>query len=222
MEVETSSLPENGNVSQKNDSHSCLCLLKDNTAWVDLILSKTALILATVIILAAVYSLAGSSSELVKKDELELITVDLVSNIDAAGGTGSDAGNIVIYSFDLNSEELVEYEKMNISVSGEYVRCALEDGSTNIVAARPLSYSTLPFSPEHLRTLLSGQFAADGSIGQPVNSSFPYNDVTDFLSLNSAEALNLNTSRDVFIEKRSVFVVDGSEVNELEYVLVYQ
>ena len=197
--------------------------ISDEKAWADLLLSKTALIIATMIILTAVYALAASSSDVVKKDELEVITVDLVSNIDSLGSVHSIAGNdAIIYTFDSYTEQLIDHNKLNISVTGEYVTAGFEEDRQTIRAARMLSYRTLPFSPDELRDLLIKKFGANGNISQPVNSVFPYTDVTDLLSIEAAEELYLNTSKDVIIEQASIFVADGSEVNELEYVLVYQ
>lgn len=210
-------------VSYKKRKASFRCFLNDTCAWIDLILSKTALIFATMIILMAVYSLAGSSSDLVKKDELETVTVDLVSGINAAGCMHPEsADSLKVYSFDMHSERLIGRENLNILVSGEYVVCTYEDNGRNITSARALSYRTLPFSPSELGTMLSGYYGSDGSVNHPLYSDFPYTGVTDFLSAASAEGLYLNASKDVCFEKKSVFVTDGSEVNELEYVLVYQ
>jgi len=195
----------------------------DNSAWVDLILSKTALIIATVVILAAVYSLAASSSDIVKKNELEVITLDLVSNIDYVGTIHSDTDNAAkVYNFDTSSRQLIDSGGLNISITGEYVSCTFADDINDLSSVRALSYRTLPFNPIILRNMLIGKFAADGNISQPVNSMFPYTDVTEFLNISTAEELYLNTSKEVHIEKASVFVTDGSEVKELEYILVYQ
>ncbi|WP_292469782.1 hypothetical protein [Methanolobus sp.] len=223
IKVEIASFSRENAVSQKNGSGTFRYLLNNTDAWVDLILSKTALILATVIILAAVYGLAGSSSDLVKKDELEVIAIDLASNIDAAGSIHSiTRDGVKTYSFDAYSGQLIDYDKMDISVSGEYVVCTFADNGHNISAARQLSYKTLPFSPIQLRILLNGQLGANGDRSHPVNSVFPYTDITEYLAITATEEFYLNTSKEVRIERASVFVTDGSEVNELEYVLVYQ
>ncbi|SFM16839.1 hypothetical protein [Methanolobus profundi] len=201
-----------------------ICQLIDNDrAWADLILSKTALILASVVILTAVYALAASSSDVIEKNELELITVDLASHIDSAGSIHPGTENLTVtYVFDTYAGQLISHERLNISVTGEYVTSSFEDDGNTICAARALSYRTVPFSPENLRSVLTGKFAADGTRDQPINSPFPYTDVTDLLSSTAAEELYLNTSRDVIIEQASVFVTDGSEVRELEYILVHQ
>ncbi|WP_094228001.1 hypothetical protein [Methanolobus psychrotolerans] len=198
-------------------------LTGDNSAWTDLILSKTALVFATVVVLAAVYSLAASSSDIVKKNELEVITLDLTSNIDSIGSIHSNTDKpATIYFFDTSSRQLIDNSKLKISVSGEYVSSTFADNGRNMSAVRTLSYRTLPFSPDEFRNMLNGKFAADGNINHPVHSLFPYTDVTDFLAIAAADDLSLNTSKGVRIEKTSVFVTDGNEVNELEYILVYQ
>ena len=198
-------------------------LSNDNNAWVDLILSKTALIIASAVILAAAYSLAVSSSDMVKKNELEVITLDLVSNIDSVGTIHSDTDNVAkLYTLDTSARQLIDGGGLNISVTGEYVSCTFTDDIHHLSSVRPLSYKTLPFSPIKLRSVLTEKFAADGNISQPVYSIFPYTDVTDFLDIIATEELYLNTAKEVHIEKASVFVTDGTEVKELEYILVYQ
>ncbi|MDY0386684.1 MAG: hypothetical protein RBT65_06035 [Methanolobus sp.] len=195
----------------------------DDTAWVDLLLSKTALIIATVVIIAAVYHLGSISSDMVKKNELEVIAIDLASNIDSVGTVHSGTDNAVkIYNFDSSAVQEIDSNRLNISVSGEYVSCTFSDDGNKLSAVRPLNYRTLPFSPKNLRNILTREFSADGNSSQPVNSIFPYTDLTEFLSIAAAEELSLNISKEVNIEKTQVFVTDGNEVNELEYVLVYQ
>ncbi|WP_340818821.1 hypothetical protein [Methanolobus sp. WCC4] len=198
-------------------------LIDDDNAWADLILSKTALILATVIILTAVYALATSSSEIIEKDELEVLTMDIASSIDSVGSVRSGTGNVTrTYTFDTHNELIIDYKRLNISVSGEYVTAGFDDNGNTVRAARALSYRTLPFSNVELRGLLKDRFAAEGTENQPINSAYPFTDVTEFLSIEAADAIHLNTSMDVLIEKVSVFVTGGSEVKELEYILVHQ
>ncbi|WP_342305705.1 hypothetical protein [Methanolobus sp. ZRKC5] len=146
----------------------------DNTAWVDLILSKTALIIVTVVIFAAVYNLTSISSDMVKKNELEVLAIDLASNIDSLGSIHSGTDNAVkIYNFDSSARQLTNRGRLNISVTGEYVSCTFSDSGNNLAVVKPLNYRTLPFSPENLRNLLTGEFAADGNASHPVNSIFP-------------------------------------------------
>ncbi|SDF84270.1 hypothetical protein SAMN04488589_1492 [Methanolobus vulcani] len=198
-------------------------LITDDSAWIDLLLSKTALILATLIILAAVYSLAGSSADLVRKDELEIIATEIASNIDSAGSSRSDNSvNCITFDPESYEQQLSKRNELNISVSGEYIFCTLTENGRDISAARQLSYRTLPLSPNKFRNLLSGTFGADGNSSQPINSAFPYADVTDFLADRGTGELYLNTSKELHIQKTTVFVTDGSEVNGLEYILVYQ
>ncbi|TQD26284.1 hypothetical protein [Methanolobus vulcani] len=198
-------------------------LITDDSAWADLLLSKTALILATVTILMAVYSLAGSSSDLVRKDELEIITVDIASNIDSMGAAHSDSS---ISYLELNPEryeqQLTLKSDLNISISGEYVFCTLKENGHDISAARQLSYRTLTLNPQELRNILTGTFGADGNISQPIISVFPYADVTEFLAGMGTDELYVNMSKEIHIQRTTIFVTDGSEVNGLEYVLVYQ
>jgi hypothetical protein len=198
-------------------------LITDDSAWADLLLSKTALILATVTILIAVYSLAGSSSDLVRKDELEIIAVDIASNIDSIGAAHSDSS---LSYLELNPEsyeqQLSLKSDLNISISGEYVFCTFKENRQDISAARQLSYRTLTLNPQELRNVLIDTFGADGSISHPINSVFPYTDVTEFLAGRGTDELYVNMSKELHIQRTTIVVTDGTEVNGLEYVLVYQ
>jgi hypothetical protein len=198
-------------------------LMTDESAWADLLLSKTALILATVIILMAVYSLAGSSAEIARKDEVETIATKIASNIDLAGSSRS-GNSLNCMTFDPESSEmqLSKISDLNISISSEYIFCTLKEKGKDISAARQLSYRTLPFSHDKLRDMLSVRFGADGNISQPISSVFPYTDVTGFLDNKGTDELYLNMSQELCIQKTTIFVTNGGEMNGLEYVLVYQ
>jgi hypothetical protein len=197
-------------------------LTADDSAWADLLLSKTALILATVTILMAIYSLAGSSSDLVRKGEVEIIIADIASNIDSVGSSHSDNSNSYVKLNPDYELKLSSRSDLNISISSEYVFCTLKENGQDISAARQLSYRTLTLNPQDLRNILVCTFGADGNISQPINSFFPYTGITELLANRGSDELYLNTSKEVHIQKTMVFVTDGSEVNELEYVLVYQ
>ncbi len=198
-------------------------IFDDEKAWADLILSKSALIIASAIILLSVYNMGFVSSDVVKKNEIESLTYTIASEIDSVGSARLDTDQASKnYSFDVYAGRSIIYEGLEISVSGEYVRCILSDEKHTIYSARQLSYRTIPISPCELQNLLSCRFAADGSINHPINSSFPYSELTNFLGTAATQERNLNLSRDVRIEKVSVFVTDGNGVKELEYVLVYQ
>ncbi|WP_407355886.1 hypothetical protein [Methanolobus sp. WCC5] len=200
-------------------------LHRDANAWVDLILSKTALIVASAIILVGLYNLAALHADIAKKDKLDALTFDIASGIDSVGSSPSGTAYAVKhYSFDAYSGLLMpeDYEKLNVSVTGEYVACTYQDKDHKINSARSLSYRTLPFSPSELEDLLSIEFGDDGTIVQPIHSLPPYTDVTGFLALASAEERHLYIKEEILIEKVSIFVTEAGEVRELEYVLVYQ
>jgi hypothetical protein len=198
-------------------------LMTDESAWADLLLSKTALILATLIIMIAVYSLAGSSADIVRKDEVEIIATKIASNIDLIGSSRSGY-SLNYMTFDPESSEmkLNKRSDLNISISSEYIFCTLKENGQDISAARELSYRTLPFSHDKLRDMLSVRFGADGNISQPISSVFPYTDVTGFLDNKGTDELYLNMSQELCIQKTTIFVTNGGEMNGLEYVLVYQ
>lgn len=195
----------------------------NDRAWIDLILSKTALIFASIIILAALYHLSADLQQADKQRHLDAIAQDFRSAIDLAGQSphGTSSANIS-YSFDTYGPEGKLTGQPDAWVSGEYVVISYEENNRNIYAVKPLAYRTLPYNETVIRDKLLNQFSASGESADPIVSPFKSSNVTEFLTTLGTKEKNLNTSTKVHIVKSLIYLENGTEVRELEYVLVYQ
>ena len=207
------------NIPQKHPFH----FIADDRAWIDLLLSKVALIFASIIILAALYHLAADAGRMNHDRQLDAIAQDFRSAIDSAGKSSYEAGG-KIYIFDAYKKHGSFGSGLNASVSGEYVSVSFEEKGRRYGSVKPLMYKTLPLSEDEVRGELMGAFSANGNISQPIPASYGYIAVAEFLAALGTKEENLNTSIEVHIEKTLVYIqnLNGTEVKELEYILVYQ
>ncbi len=197
--------------------------IADDRAWIDLLLSKVALIFASIIILAALYHLAADAGRMNQDRQLDAIAQDFRSAIDSAGKSSYEAGG-KIYFFDAYKKHGSFGSGLNASVSGEYVSMSFEEKGRRYGSVKPLMYKTLPLSEDEVRGELMGAFSANGNISQPIPASYGYTGVTEFLAALGTKEENLNTSIEIHIEKTLVYIqnLNGTGVKELEYILVYQ
>lgn len=195
----------------------------DTNAWIDLILSKTALIFASIIILAALYHLTAELQQVDKQRQLDAIAQDFRSAIDSTGKSpyGTSPAN-TSYFFDPYRRDGQFNSQLKASVSGEYVSVLHEEDDKSIYAVKPLSYRTLPYNDSEIRDKLLDHFSASGDLNDPIMPPFTYPNVTDFLTSLGTKEENLNTSTKVHIVKTLIHINNGTEVKKLDYVLVYQ
>ncbi|MDW7731457.1 MAG: hypothetical protein SCH66_03390 [Methanolobus sp.] len=195
----------------------------DTKAWIDLILSKAALIFASIIILAALYHLTADLQQADKQRQLDAIAQDFRSAIDSTGQSpyGTSSANIS-YFFDPYRRDGRFSSQLNASVSGEYVSVLHEEDDKSICSVKPLSYRTLPYNDSEIRDELLDSFSARGELNDPIMPPFTYLNVTDLLTSLGVKEKNLNISTKVHIVKTLIYIQNGTEVKELEYVLVYQ
>ncbi|MGP8330461.1 MAG: hypothetical protein ACT6FF_09130 [Methanosarcinaceae archaeon] len=197
-------------------------ILNDQSGWIDFILSKIALIIASVIIISATFQLAADFKDVGLEHELGILALDFKSDVDNPGSDTFDSGIRRTYSFD--TEKLgpdIGLYNVNASISGEYVEItATARGGRKIHAVKPLMFKVLPFNESTLRYELEDKFGHNGTIEDLITSDHLV--VTGFLSRKSADKVMLNTSIDVFIQKTIIYVENGYGVYNLEYTLVYQ
>lgn len=166
--------------------------INENRAWVDLILSKTALIFTSIIILAALYHLTAELQQADKQRQLDAMAQDFRSAIDSAGQSpyGTSSANITHF-FDIYRRDGKFTGQLNASVSGEYVKLSYEEDNRSIYAVKPLAYRTLTYNENEIGYELLTQFSACGNITQPIKPPYTYDNVTDFLtSLGTKDALS--------------------------------
>ena len=197
-------------------------IIDDQSGWIDFTLSKIAMIIASVIIIAAAFQLAADFKDMGRENELGVIALDLKSSVDNVGSDTFDAGVVRTYSFDMERFSFDnDFYDVNASISGEYVRMtATTSDGRSIHAVKPLTFRVLPFNESTLQSELAGRFGHDGTVDDPIVSD--YTTVVDVLAQTSANEVMLNTSMDVYIQKTFICINTGNGVNKLDYVLVHQ
>lgn len=69
--------------------------VRDNSAWADFLISKAALILASVVLFAALFHLAAGFKELEAQEQLDFLALDFKTAVDKVGSGNSESGNPV-------------------------------------------------------------------------------------------------------------------------------
>ncbi|MBW6470320.1 MAG: hypothetical protein K0A90_03770 [Methanosarcinaceae archaeon] len=195
----------------------------DQSGWIDFTLSKIAMIIASVIIVAAVFQLAADFKDMGRENELGVIALDLKSAVDNVGSDTFDAGVVRTYSFDMERFSFDNRFEINAYISGEYVRMTATANDGRIIhAVKPLTFRVLPFNESTLRSELVDRFGHDGTVDDPITSD--YTMIVDFLSQMSANEIMLNTSMPDYIQKTFIYTIPiiDTGVNKIDYVLVYQ
>ena len=199
-------------------------IIDDQSGWIDFTLSKIAMIIASVIIIAAVFQLAADFKDMGRENELGLIALNFKSAVDNVGSDTFDAGVMRTYSFDMERFGFDNgFYDIDAFISGEYVRITATTSDGKVIhAVKPLTFRVLPFNESTLQSELSDRFGHAGTMDDPISSD--YTMVVDFLSQMSTNELMLNTSIDVYIQKTFTHVIPitDSGVNKLDYVLVHQ
>ncbi len=191
--------------------------LRDERAWVDFILSRTALILASVVVIAAVYHFAVSIQEVNSQKELDLLSTELVSYIDKAGSS-PDELNI---TYDFNKEYLPYFQgqQLEAMISSEYVVVNANINGRPIISAKTPAFRVYPYSYMALCNDLRSEYGSNGSMVEPISAN--HTDIIGYLTSRTRE-VNFNTSNPVYIQKTFIYFTDNINVEKIGYVLVYQ
>jgi hypothetical protein len=204
------------------------CMVKefsgDESAWADFLISKAALVLASVVLFAALFQLAAGFKDLEAQEQLDLLARDFKTAVDKAGA-GSFQGEVqeeLSFSFDESDVFLASPFGGNIDVcvSGEYVHLKARYDEKHFSAVRPFTFRVLPFNESTLREKLHTEFGTDGSEESPLTADFQ--EVDDFLQVSGAEEAVLITDENISIKKEFVYITDSEGVSAFGYVLVYQ
>ncbi len=194
-------------------------MCEDRSAWIDFVLSKTALIIASVVLISASYHLAQDLGSHHMEQELDTIALDLKYAIDDVGSS-SYTGNVNhTYSFD--RADLGWDQPIKAYVSSEYVRIETLHLERPVHSVMSMTFRVLPFNESTLRNLLSMNFAGqNGSMQHPLNSDCEQ--VVGTLAQTGSREIMLNTSRTVSMKKSTLYIQNNSEVSCIELILVYQ
>ncbi|WP_214044858.1 hypothetical protein [Methanomethylovorans sp.] len=192
-------------------------LLQNERAWVDFVLSKTALILASVVVIAAIYHFAVTMNEVSQQRELDMLSTELLTYIDKVGSSPDEVN--VTYTF--NKERFSNYQKQRttIFISGEYIVINADIDGRCIISAKAPAFRVYPYSPSVLCDDLRSEYGSSGNITEPIRAE--HADVIGYLTARTGE-VSIDTSDQVHIQKIFIYFVDDLNVEKIGYVLVYQ
>ena len=191
--------------------------LQDERAWVDFVLSKTALILASVVVIAAIYHFAVSMDEVNHQKELDVLSTELLSHIDKAGSSPDEVN--ITYTF--NKEHLSHFQGQHLEtlISGEYVVVYANIDGRSIISAKTPAFRVYPYPPSVLYDDLRSEYGSSGTITEPIRAE--HADMIGYLTSRTDE-VSFNASNQVYIQKTFIYFIGDVNVEKIGYVLVYQ
>lgn len=189
----------------------------DESAWVDFVLSRTALILASVVVIAAVYHFAVSMEELNRQKELDLLSTELLSYIDKAGSS-PDLMNMT-YSFNKDHLSHFEGQQVHILISGEYIVINANIDGRSMISAKTPAFRVCPCPPSILHSDLRQKYGSNGSITEPLRAN--HTDIIRHLTSRTDE-VSFDADKQIYIQKTFIYFADDINVERIGYVLVYQ
>jgi hypothetical protein len=194
----------------------------DNSAWADFLISKAALILASIILFAALFHLIAGFEELEKQEQLDFLARDFKTAVDKAGA-GNFQGASQGASYCFNEKEVfraLQFDDVKICVSGEYVCLKAESNGRNFSAVRPFAFRILPFEDSLLKEKLRTRFGTDGSEEAPIKAN--YSEIEAFLQVLGTEEAVLDPEEKISLKKEFVYVKDEKGVSTFGCILIYQ
>jgi hypothetical protein len=198
-------------------------LSADESAWADFLISKAALVLASIVLFAALFQLAAVFKDIEAQEELDFLARDFKATVDKVGADNFPGKTQEIsYRFDENEVLLTSHfgEDIEVYVSGEYVHLKAESNGRKFSAVRPFTFKVLPFNESELRRKLYTRFGADGSEESPLSTNFQ--EIIEFLRVSGTEEAFLSADENISITKEFVYIKGSKGVSAFEYVLVYQ
>lgn len=198
-------------------------LSEDDSAWADFLISKGALILASVVLFAALFQLAAGFKEVEAQEQLDFLARDFKAAVDETGaGSFSGGTQELSYRFDENEVFLISPfgENLEVCVSVEYVHLKAKYNEKSFSAVRPFTFMVLPFDESALRGKLHTEFGTDGREESPLRADFQ--EVNNFLRVSGTEEVILTVNEKISIKKEFVYIKGSEGVSAFGYVLVYQ
>ncbi len=209
---------------------------RDNSAWADFLISKAALILASVILFAALFDLVAGFKELETQEQLDFLARDFKTAVDEVGSNNSGSGNLrtgaqqdfqgefhkSFYCFE--EKEIFRDSPfagdMKVRVSGEYVCLEARSGERSFRAVRPFAFRVLPFNESVLHEKVLAEFGVRGSEEAPLKVG--YSEIVAFIQALGTEEAVLDPDKKISLKKELIYVKDGEGVSTFGCVLVYQ
>jgi len=205
--------------------------IDDSSAWADFLISKAALILASIILFAALFHLVTGFKDFEIQKQLDYLALDFKKAVDEAG-----AGNFKEESSEEYPEEFKELSycfnekeafralpygrNIKIGVSGEYVSLKAETDGRSFSTARPFAFRILPFNESVLREKLLSRFGAEGSQKHPLIAD--YTEIKAFIKMLGTKEAVLDPEENVSLKKELIYVKEEEGVSTFACILIYQ
>jgi hypothetical protein len=207
----------------------------DNSAWADFLISKAALILASIILFAGVFHLVTGFEDFETQKQLDYLALDFKKAADQAGSRNFQEKSSV-GSFEESAGEFREisycfFEKevfralpfrddVKINVSGEYITLEAESSGRNFRAVRPFAFRTLPFNESVLQERFRTRFGAEGSNNSPLTAN--YTEIKAYIQVLGTKEAPINPEKNISLKKELIYIRDEEEVSTFACVLIYQ
>ncbi len=203
----------------------------DNSAWADFLISKAALILASIVLFAGLFHLVGDFKDFETQKQLDSLAWDFKNAVDKVGAAnfqekiskGSpDEFKEVSYCF--NEKEVIRTlpfgKNLEIRVSGEYVSLEAESDRRNYNAVKPFTFRVLPFNKSILLEKLRKRFGTDGTAESPITDD--YAEIEAFIRTLGTEESVFDPEENISLKKELIYVKEDEEVSTFACILIYQ
>lgn len=215
----------------------------DDSAWADFLISKAALILASIVLFSALFHLVAAFKDFETQKQLDSLAWDFKNAVDKVGAMNfqeevskespvestdefSDESfdEFKEISFCFNEKEVFRAlpfgKNLKIHVSGEYVRLEAESDGRILSAVRPFTFRILPLSESDLQEKLQTRFGADGSAASPISDD--YAEIDAFIRMLGTEEAVMDPEVKISLKKKIIYVKEDGEVSAFACVLIYQ
>lgn len=197
----------------------------DNSAWADFLISKAALVLASIVLFAAVFHLLAGFKDLEAQEQLDYLARDFKTRVDEAGArnfqeTFNSQETLYCFSDKEVFRALPFGEDVKIRVSGEYVCLEAESEARGFRAVRPFAFRVLPFNESVLQEKLRTRFGAEGSEVSPLIAD--YTEIEIFLQALGTEEAILDPEENISLKKELIYVKGKEGVSAFGCILIYQ
>ncbi|MFY1112378.1 MAG: hypothetical protein AB3K77_11950 [Methanosarcinaceae archaeon] len=203
--------------------HSLRKILEDESAWADFLISKAALILASVVLFAALFQLGAGFRDFEAGEELDAVSMDFKAAVDEVGaGSFQGESSEVLYHFEgIGRFQASPFEReVDAYVSGEYFRLETEIDGKTVRAVKPFTFRVLPLNETTLREKLLDRFGAEGGREDPLPAG--YSEIKEYLLAVGTAEKELDIVKDVSIRKEFIYVKEGEVVSGFACILIYQ
>lgn len=215
----------------------------DNSAWADFLISKAALILASIILFAGLFHLVADFKDFETQKQLDSLAWDFQNAVDKVGAKNfqekvskwspqdsfdessdesSDQFKKISYCFNEKAGfRNLPFEKdLKIRVSGEYVSLEAESDGRSFSAVRPFAFRVLPFNESVLQEKLHTGFGADGNPASPLTDD--YEEIEAFIRMLGTEEAVLDPEVNISLRKKLIYVKEDEGVSAFACILIYQ